>query len=99
MSIGGWRWVYYFNSIFYGLSGLLIMIFYDPPPTLLRRVNSIGSEIRSVDYLGLLFLLCGVAGIVTSLTWGGNAYPWASAHVLAMLVIGLAFFFAFCFYG
>ncbi|CZR69618.1 related to potential drug facilitator PEP5 [Phialocephala subalpina] len=88
ISISGWRWVYYFDAIFYGVSALLVMIVYNPPPTLLRCENSIDSQIRSVDYFGILLLLCGVVGIITSLTWGGNAYPWTSAQVLAMLILG-----------
>ena len=99
MSADGWRWVFHFNAIFYGLSGLLVMITYNPPPTLLRRENSIGAELRSVDYFGILLLLCGVIGIVTSLTWGGNAYPWKSARVIAMLVVGVAFLIGFGLYG
>lgn len=31
MSISGWRWVYYFDAIFYGISGLLVLTIYDPP--------------------------------------------------------------------
>lgn len=95
----GWRWVFYFDAIFFGISGLLIFIFYKPPPTLLRRENGVLSEFKSVDYVGVLLLLAGVAGLVTSLTWGGNAYPWSSGRVIALLVLGIVLLFAFCVYG
>src|ERR1017187_968741 len=98
MSISGWRWVYHFDAIFYGVSGLLVLIIYDPPPTLLRRENSIESEIQTVDYFGILLLLCGVVGIITALTWGGNAYPWSSAQVLSMLILGVIFLIGFGLY-
>lgn len=99
MSVSGWRWVYYFNAIFFGISGLLILILYKPPPTFLRRENSIMEEVRSVDYTGILLLLLGAVGIVTALTWGGNAYDWNDAHVIAMLVVGIALLIGFCLYG
>lgn len=57
------------------------------------------SEFKSVDYIGTLLLLLGVVGLVTSLTWGGNAYAWDSSRVLAMLVLGVAFLVLFCLYG
>jgi hypothetical protein len=99
MSISGWRWVYFFDAIFYGVSGLLVLIIYNPPPTLLRRQNSINFEIQTIDFFGILLLLCGVVGIITSLTWGGNAYLWNSAHVLSMLILGVIFLIGFCLYG
>lgn len=99
MSADGWRWVFYFDAIFFGVSGLLICIFYNPPLTRLRRESSIMSEFKSVDYIGTLLLLLGVVGLVTSLTWGGNAYAWDSSRVLAMLVLGVAFLVLFCLYG
>jgi hypothetical protein len=99
MSVSGWRWVYYFNAVFFGLSGLLVLLFYRPPPTLLRRENAVMSEIRTVDYFGISLLLAGAIGVVLYLTWGGNAYAWNDAHVLATLVLGVAFLVGFCLYG
>jgi hypothetical protein len=99
MSIGGWRWVYYFNAIFFGFSALSILVFYRPLPTKLRRELTTASEIRSLDFLGIPLLLLGVIGVVIALTWGGNAYPWDSARVIAFLVVGIAFLVAFGSYG
>ncbi len=99
MSADGWRWVFYFDAIFFGVSGLLIMVFYNPPPTRLRRENTILLEFQSVDYIGIILLLLGVVGLVTSLTWGGNAYAWDSSRVLSLLILGIVFLIAFCLYG
>ena len=57
------------------------------------------SAFKSVDYVGAFLLLLGVVGIVTSLTWGGNSYPWSSSRVIALLVLGVAFLAGFCVYG
>lgn len=99
MSSSGWRYVYYFNAAFFGISGLAILVLYWPPPTTLRRGNTTRSQIRSIDYLGILLFLLGVVGLVTALTWGGNAYPWDNSRVIALLVLGVAFLVGFCVYG
>ncbi|TVY85828.1 Efflux pump, partial [Lachnellula willkommii] len=98
LSVNGWRWVFYFDAIFFGISGLLILIFYNPPPTYLHRESNIMSRFKGIDYIGILLLLLGVVGLVTSLTWGGNAYPWDSSRVLAMLILGVVFLIAFGLY-
>ncbi|KAI1629102.1 major facilitator superfamily domain-containing protein [Exophiala viscosa] len=98
MSTEGWRWVYYFNAIFFGLCAVLIAVAYRPPPTKLRRENSISNELKSVDAIGTITLLLGVVGVVTALTWGGNIYSWSSARVIAMLVVGVCFLVGFGFY-
>lgn len=89
MSVSGWRWVFYFNAICFAVSGAAICLLYNPPPTRLAREHSTTSQIKSVDYVGIALLLIAAVGIITSLTWGGNAYPWNSARVIAFLVIGV----------
>jgi cobalamin synthase len=99
MSVSGWRWVFYFNAICFAVSGAAICLLYNPPPTRLGRENSTISQIKSVDYIGIAFLLLAVVGIITSLTWGGNAYPWNSSRVIAFLVIGVLFLGFLAIYG
>ncbi|KAI0123720.1 major facilitator superfamily domain-containing protein [Xylariales sp. AK1849] len=98
MSVDGWRWVFYFNAIFFGVSSISILLLYNPPATKLRRENSRREISKSIDFLGIVLLLCAVVDIVTSLTWGGNAYPWNSSRVIAFLVLGGLFIVAFALY-
>lgn len=77
----------------------MVAVLYKPPPTKLRRENTTTSEIKSIDYYGILLLLCGVVGIVTGLTWGGNAYPWKSVRVILFLILGALLLIAFGIYG
>lgn len=95
----GWRWVYHYNTIFFGLGGLGVAFSYHPPPTQLQRESTIANEFRSIDFAGITLLLSGVVLLVTALTWGGNSYPWRSAQVLSTLVIGAALITAFCLWG
>jgi MFS family permease len=99
MSPTGWRWVFYFNAIFFGLTGILLAIFYAPPPPKLRRENSLLSEFKSFDFIGMALFLSGIIGLVVSLTWGGNIYPWSSPRVIATLVVALCFLAGFGCYG
>ncbi|KAF5009461.1 hypothetical protein FDECE_4315, partial [Fusarium decemcellulare] len=94
-STDGWRWVYYFNAIFFGSCALSMVALYHPPPTRLRRENSVKDSIKSVDLAGIALFLCGVIPIVVSLTWGGHAYPWDSPRVVSLLVVGIVFVVGF----
>jgi len=42
-----------------------------------------------MDWLGNAVFIPSVSLFVIGLTWGGNQHPWASAHVLAPLIIGI----------
>ncbi|GAM88183.1 hypothetical protein ANO11243_062140 [Dothideomycetidae sp. 11243] len=88
MSTDGWRWVFYFNAIFFALSAALIAIVYNPPPPKLRRELSAISAAASVDFIGLALLLIGVILLVVGLTWGGSVYAWKSPHVITTIVVG-----------
>ena len=99
MSSAGWRWVYYFNAIFFALCALAILALYNPPPTRLRREHSTREIIKSIDFIGIFLLLSGVVTIVISLTWGGHTYGWSSGPVLAPLITGATLLIAFGLYG
>ncbi|KAL3460213.1 major facilitator superfamily domain-containing protein [Aspergillus heterothallicus] len=94
----GWRWVYRYSTIFWGVGGLGVIFTYYPPPTRLRRENSMIVELKSVDFIGIALLLSGVVLLVTALTWGGSSYQWRSAHVLSTLIIGSVLLVLFCFW-
>jgi hypothetical protein len=39
--------------------------------------------------LGLIFFLGGCTCIILALVWGGSAYPWSSARIIVLLVLGI----------
>lgn len=87
----GWRWIYYSGLIGYGLSGLLWMAMYRPPP----RKNEYTDEKRpSPDWIGYALLTIGAVLFLMGLTWGGAVYPWTSAQVLSTTIIGIFSFIA-----
>ena len=99
MSSDGWRWVYYFNTIFFGSCALGILALYNPPPPRLRREHTTREIVKSIDVVGIFLLLAGVVTIVVALTWGGHTYPWSDSRVVAPLVVGAASLIAFGLYG
>ncbi|KAL0254266.1 hypothetical protein SLS55_009740 [Diplodia seriata] len=48
------------------------------------------SKIKAVDFFGAVLALGGSAVLVLALTWAGGEYAWASAHVIASFVVGIA---------
>ncbi|KAF3761988.1 MFS general substrate transporter [Cryphonectria parasitica EP155] len=85
----GWRWSYYLNACVYGCTSLLVLVFYHPPPTGLRRQNSSArSFLAKVDYIGIVIFTGSLASLLIALTWGGTTYAWNSKQVMASLIVG-----------
>ena len=40
----------------------------------------------SIDYLGIVFVSLGAAGLTLALSWGGTQYPWTSPTIVWMVV-------------
>ncbi|KAJ5771540.1 hypothetical protein N7520_002069 [Penicillium odoratum] len=94
-----WRWSYYLNAFVYGTSAVLVFTFYHPPRPGLRRQLGQRREIFSqVDYLGTFLFVGSIASIIIALTWGGSAYAWSSAQVIATLVAGCVGLVSFAVY-
>lgn len=94
-----WRWNYYLNAISCGLSVVLFILFYFPPKfSQLTHNASWRSEIKKFDYGGFVLYSGGLVLVLLGLSWGGSAYPWHSAHVIATLVVGFVALIAFAIY-
>ncbi len=77
-----WRWIFYIN-VPIGLVALVVtssVLKMDFP----RRDHVI-------DYLGSLFMVFAVTGLLLVTVWGGNTYPWLSTPILVSGGIGLLF--------
>ncbi|GES63147.1 MFS drug efflux pump [Aspergillus terreus] len=93
-----WRNVGAFCAAWSGFGLLITILFYFPPP----RVNSQGLTrweiVSRVDYVGGFLSIVGLILLMAGMQWGGYQYPWSSAHVLAPLILGVAFLIAFAFW-
>lgn len=93
----GWRFVGVLTAV-YSFAGLLVLaVFYHPPP----RANSLGMHswrreiLPRIDIVGGILSIGGTVLLVAGLLWGGYQYSWASAHVLAPLIIGVVLLVVF----
>jgi EmrB/QacA subfamily drug resistance transporter len=71
-----WRWIFYVNL---PVGGLALVVIYLTMP---RRAEK---RAHSVDWVGAGLLAAGSCALLLGLVWGGQQYPWASAHVLGAL--------------
>jgi MFS family permease len=95
----GWRWSFYINIIVAGLATVLLFFFYHPPNfQLLHQNRSRMEQLKRLDIVGLLLFIGGLILFLMGLSWGGQSYPWKSAHVIATIVVGFAALVAFVLY-
>ncbi|CAK7232396.1 hypothetical protein SBRCBS47491_008255 [Sporothrix bragantina] len=95
-----WRWCFYIPLITVGLALILLFICYHPPTYAQLHAasshgaehippsRSIGSQLRSLDYVGMALYIAGLVLILLPLGWGGTLFAWKSAATIATLVIG-----------
>jgi EmrB/QacA subfamily drug resistance transporter len=76
-----WRWVFWFNVPL----GLLAIYLCDRA---LRLIVVVPRRSR-IDGVGAILLTCGISALLLMLSWGGNTYPWLSAPVLVLGLLGL----------
>ncbi|ETN45033.1 uncharacterized protein HMPREF1541_09909 [Cyphellophora europaea CBS 101466] len=93
MAPDGWRWCFWINLPI-GVPAMLASWFL----VRLRPAESpltLSQKLRTVDYGGGVLFMGSVTSALVGVSWGGNQYPWASAPVLAPLVLGLLGLVAF----
>ncbi len=98
MAASSWRWIGLPLGLWKLITFLLIACFYFPPP----RVNSLGltknEMLKRIDFVGGILITAGLVLFLVGLNWGGQDYPWVSAHVLSFLIIGACLMIAFGFW-
>ncbi|KAB5576151.1 major facilitator superfamily domain-containing protein [Coniochaeta sp. 2T2.1] len=53
------------------------------------------TQLRTMDWVGILIFSGSVSGILFALVTGGNEYSWSSPHILVPLVFGIVFLAVF----
>ncbi|KAI8627941.1 trichothecene efflux pump [Xylariaceae sp. FL1651] len=96
----GWRWCYYMAIIFGVITVALNVFFYHPPTYAQLHVGgkTKWQQVKEQDYIGIFLFIAGVVLFLIALSWGGTSYPWASAEVLATLIVGFFTIVAFGLY-
>ena len=95
----GWRWSYYLDIIVAGLAVTCFFFFYHPPNFhLLHTDRSKMEQFKRQDFVGFVLFVGGLLLFIMGLSWGGQQYPWKSAHVIATIVVGFTTLVAFVLY-
>lgn len=60
--------------------------------------GTILQKLAKLDWIGNFLFVISSTTIILGLTWGGDAYSWASAAVLVPLIAGVAIMVFFFYY-
>ncbi|KAF2100380.1 trichothecene efflux pump [Rhizodiscina lignyota] len=84
----GWRWSFYLGIIFDIIALALYAFFYHPPRYSQLHVHgkTVWEQFKALDFGGIFLFCAGMALFLIGLSWGGTAYPWASAHVVSTII-------------
>ena len=72
-----WQWIFYINLPI-GIAVIVLAAFTMPSTRLRGR--------PSIDYLGIVFVSLGAAGLTLALSWGGTQHPWTSPTIVWMII-------------
>ncbi|KAI0470785.1 MFS general substrate transporter [Xylariaceae sp. FL0804] len=93
---GGWRYIFWMQAAFHGLTTLGLLLFYWPPKTAKRM--SPRDIAWACDPVGSVLFIASTTLTLLALDWAGGAYAWSDAHVAVPLSLGLALMLAFAVY-
>ncbi|XDG05591.1 hypothetical protein ABKA04_005206 [Annulohypoxylon sp. FPYF3050] len=83
-----WRWCFqvYINLPIGGFSLVFIALLLQIPDQKPSRLSA-KQKLAQLDGPGLVALLGGIICLLLALEWGGTAYAWRSARIIALLIV------------
>ncbi|KIW04526.1 uncharacterized protein PV09_04280 [Verruconis gallopava] len=94
-----WVWCYWLHGIVSAVSLVLFILCYFPPGFhQLQSRKSRLDQLQSIDYFGFILYAGGLICLLLGLSWGGKQYPWGSARIIVLLVIGILGLITFVLY-
>lgn len=75
-----WRWLFFVN-LPVGIVALAVILRYMHLPHRRRQ--------HSIDYWGIATLSVGLITTLLATSWGGTEYPWSSAQIVGLYLVGL----------
>ena len=66
---------------------------------MLHRNRTRIQQFKRMDYIGFVIFTGGLILFIMGLSWGGDSYPWKSAHVIVTIVVGFVLLVFFVLYG
>ncbi|KAH8656341.1 major facilitator superfamily domain-containing protein [Ilyonectria robusta] len=93
-----YRIFWYIACGIYTAGNLGIFFGYRPPPRELQTTMNDWEKLKSLDWIGLVFVAVGLTLFCIGLTWSSNPYGWDDAHVTAPFVVGIVLLICFGIY-
>ncbi|KAJ7128268.1 ABC transporter [Mycena filopes] len=95
-----WRWVFFINLPFGGVSLLGVTFLLKAAPPLgsdpnKRSTRDLLEQVRRMDYVGAILVAGAVTTLVLALQWGGNTKPWGDKAVIICFVFAAVLSVAF----
>ncbi|KAK8118135.1 uncharacterized protein PG998_006416 [Apiospora kogelbergensis] len=98
VNAGGWRYIFWMQAAFHGLTFLGLALLYWPAKNTEYPKMSIREYIWACDPIGSFLFICSTTFILLALGWISGAYAPSDPHVAAPLSIGLVCLVAFAIY-
>lgn len=99
VSAAGWRYIFWIQAAFHGLTSLGLLLFYFPPKQDPKRTRmSIRDYIWACDPIGSVLFISSATLLLLALDWAGGAYAWSDTHVAVPLSLGLLLLVGFAGY-
>ncbi|TRX93677.1 hypothetical protein FHL15_005353 [Xylaria flabelliformis] len=99
VSASGWRYIFWIQAAFHGITSLGLLLFYFPPKQdLMKSKMSIRDYIWACDPVGSALFISSATLLLLALDWAGGAYGWSDAHVAVPLSLGLVLLVGFASY-
>jgi MFS family permease len=86
-----WHWIFWINLPFVGVGLPMVYLFLQ----LHFKQTSLVTQLKRIDWVGLLLFVGSTTGFLIPLTWGGVTYPWDSWRTLMPLILCAAVFAGF----
>ncbi|KAI1390477.1 MFS general substrate transporter [Hypoxylon trugodes] len=98
VNTGGWRYIFWIQAVFHGVTTLGLLCFYWPPKHIEYPKMSLKDYIWACDPIGSTLFVSSTTLLLLALDWAGGAYTWSSPHVAVPLSLGLALLVGFGLY-
>lgn len=85
LTFNSWRWCFWINLPFGGVSLAVVFFFFSNPERQYQHM-SVKARIKEVDIIGAVFLICAIVSLLLALQWGGTTYAWSNSKVWGTLL-------------
>jgi MFS family permease len=80
-----WRWCFYINLPFGGLSMVLLALFLKATAPA-KAGTTFKAQLAQLDPLGTICFLPSIICLLLALQWGGSTYPWSNPRIIVLFI-------------